>query len=871
MKKLTGQQIRETWIRFYKERGHQQIASASLVPHDDPTLLWINAGVAALKKYFDGSIIPSNPRLVNVQKSIRTNDIENVGRTARHHTFFEMLGNFSIGDYFRAEMLPWALEILTSPEYFGMPVDKLYMTYHPSDSDTLHTWLKAGVNEDHLIPLEGNYWEIGEGPAGPNTEVFFDRGEKYDPTKQGLRLLKEDLDNDRYIEIWGIVFSQYNAKVGVAREDYKELPSKNIDTGAGLERIACVLQETPTNFETDLFMPIIKATEVLSNKQYVEENYMSFRVIADHIRALTFALSDGAAFSNEGRGYVLRRIVRRAMRYGQKLGISEPFLYKLVDTVVEHYKDFYPNLTTQASKVAQSIKVEEEKFIKTLASGEALLRKFLLENVNLSGDDAFKLYDTYGFPIDLTVEIVEEAGGIVDLDRFQVLLDEQRVRARLARDNEGSMNAQSADLLNFTAEDKFHYGNLEEITTTVIGLFKDGVAVDELEEYGEIVVKSTNFYAESGGQIGDQGEISGKNFLASVTDTLLAPHGQHLHFVKVNKGSVQVGDEVTLHLDVKRRRLTMRNHSATHLLDQVLSDVLGGDVHQQGSFVGPNYLRFDINYNGPINEKDLSEIEKRVNELIAAALVQTTKILPIEEAKKTGAKSLFDEKYADLVRVVSFGDYSKEFCGGTHVLNTDEIGLFVIEHERAVAAGVRRIEAKTSLGAFELLKGREGLLNEAKDLLGAGSIQEVNQTIKSNKKEQESLKDELSRLKDKLSSLEANKLKDEFNEVNGVNLLVKHLRSYSRDGLGQVVDALKDEHEVAVIVLSGEDNTNYPLAIYVSDAAQKRGLKAGALMKEVALKLGGSGGGRPGFASGAAKDLTKLSEVKPLVERIING
>lgn len=868
MKKITGQQIRELWLKFFKEKGHAQIESSSLIPHGDPTLLWINSGVAALKDYFDGTTIPSNRRLVNVQKSIRTNDIENVGYTARHHTFFEMLGNFSIGDYFRQEMVPWAIELLTSPDYYDMPLDKLYFTYHPSDLDTYNTWIKAGVDQSHLIPLEGNYWEIGEGPAGPNTEVFFDRGPKYDPENKGIELLKEDIDNDRYVEIWGIVFSQFNAKKGVKREDYEQLPFKNIDTGAGLERIACVLQDTPTNFETDLFMPIIKELEQISQVKY-EENLMAFRVIADHIRALTFALSDGATFANEGRGYVLRRLLRRAMRFGQKINIEEPFLSDLVDIVVSKYEGFYPTVALNVNNIKKTINDEEVRFISTLKSGETLLQSVLEKSKNVSGDDAFKLYDTYGFPFDLTKEIVLEQGGSVDEERFNQLLEEQRIRARSARVDAASMATQSGDLLNFTSESTFLYNNLNEIKTKVIGLFKDGEKVGSLQESGEIVVETTNFYAESGGQVGDEGVISGENFNARVIDTKLAPNGQHLHFVEV-EGEVKLGDEVRLNLDVNRRLLIMRNHSVTHLLNAVLEEVLETNIKQEGSYVGPTHLRFDINYNGRISNKKLRKIEERVNELISVSLPQKTQILSLEEAKATGAKSLFDEKYEDTVRVVSFGDFSSEFCGGTHVNNSNEIGVFAIVGERAVAAGVRRIEAKTSLGAYELLKEKNDLLHIAQKLIGASSQGDVVANIKQRLSEKEELRKKIRQLEDIIAVFEAKKLQDEFKEINGISYLFKHFKATSRQEIGRIIDELKGTYDASVIVLSGEENGNLPLVVYVSKGAHAKGFKAGDIVREVASLLGGSGGGRFDFASGAGRNKDKLGEVARLLEQLLN-
>ena len=573
MKPLTGQEIRNRWIKFFESKGHKMVPSVSLVPHGDKSLLWVNAGVTGLKKYFDGSEIPSCRRLTNVQKCIRTNDIENVGHTARHHTFFEMLGNFSIGDYFRDEVIPWAFELLTNEEVgFGFPKEKLYITYNPMDKASLELWIKQGMIPDHMIPLEGNFWQIGEGPCGPDTEMFFDRGEKYDPEHRGVEMLKNDEENDRYIEIWNIVFSQFNAVNGVKREDYKELPSKNIDTGAGLERFACICQETPTNFETDLFMPIIEAVMKLSGKEYAEPNLMSFRVIADHIRCLTFALSDGAIFSNEGRGYVLRRIARRAMRYGQKLGINGAFLYNLVDIVVEKYADWYPNLSEKKDLVKKMILGEENKFSQTLMVGEKKLKKIVEEKGMISSEDAFLLYDTYGFPKDLTSEMGLELGAKVDLDNFDSLMEEQRKRAKEARGQIDSFKKQSKDLMAFKDKSEFRY-DLEESNTKTLGLFKDGVRVSSLDEEGEVIFEETPFYAEMGGQVSDKGFVYGEGFEGEIVSVSKAPNGQHLHEIVMKYGTIKEGDKVNIVLDKRRRHLIERNHSATHLLHSALGNV----------------------------------------------------------------------------------------------------------------------------------------------------------------------------------------------------------------------------------------------------------------------------------------------------------
>lgn len=867
MKNLTANEIRTIWLNFWKERGHYVEPSASLIPHNDPTLLWINAGVAALKKYFDGSEIPANKRITNVQKSLRTNDIENVGMTARHHTFFEMLGNFSIGDYFRNEVIPWAFDLLTNEKYFGIDPMKLYITYHPDDEATKNLWIRCGMQEDHMIPLEDNFWCIGEGPCGPDTEIFFDRGEKYDPNHLGIRLLKEDIENDRYIEIWNIVFSQYNAQEGVARKDYKELPHKNIDTGGGLERFACIMQGAETNFETDLFLPIIKETEKLTKVPY-EENKMAYRVIADHIRTCTFALSDGASFSNEGRGYVLRRILRRAMRYGRKLGIYEPFLYRLVDVVTDIMKDFYPYLLEHKERVKKTIYSEEVRFLKTLASGEQLLRKMMEDNTTLTGEEAFKLYDTYGFPIELTVEIASENGVKVDMDGFHEEMKKQKERARAARGDLQSMNRQSADLMSFTLPSEFDYESTN-MEARIIGLFKDGKRVDVIEEEGDVIFDHTCFYSESGGQAPDKGTIMNGETEAEVLDVQKAPNHQFLHHVHLLYGTLHEGDILSLAIDTKKRYLTRKNHSSAHLLQSALRKVLGDHVHQEGSYVDDEIMRFDFSHSSKITDTELKEIEALVNGWINDAIEQKTLLLPIEEAKKTGATALFDEKYGDVVRVVTFGDVSKEFCGGTHVHNTAEIGCFAIEFEESIASGVRRIQARTGLKAYELLKKREALLADIQAMMKAGSYLEIQDRLKTLLHEKEVLALENHRLKEKEASFEAKQLENRFVMYNGVHLLAAYLNDTDRDGLMKRMDQLKTVYDDDVIVLIGGKDGNLPIVSHVSALAQKEGIRAGDLVKAVSGILGGSGGGRPEMASGGGKDASKIDEALAKVKELI--
>ncbi len=866
MKKMTGSEIRSTWLKFFESKGHHIEPGSSLIPKNDPTLLWINAGVAALKKYFDGSEVPPSRRITNAQKSIRTNDIENVGKTDRHHTFFEMLGNFSIGDYFRNEVIPWAWELLTSDKYFGFDPELLYITHFPDDMDTKRCWMNAGVKEDHLIPLEGNFWEIGDGPCGPDTEIYFDRGEKYDPKHIGIDLLKNDVENDRYIEIWNIVFSQFNAVSGKKRSEYKELPSKNIDTGAGLERLACVMQGTQSNFETDLFWPIIEKVQELSNKKY-ESNKMAFRVIADHIRAVTFATADGEVFSNEGRGYVLRRLVRRAERFGRVLGIDKPFLYQLVDIVVEIMKDFYPYLIEKADYVKKLVIAEEEKFLKTLSNGESLLNDLIKGKKELSGKDMFKLYDTFGFPKELTLEICEENGVTVNIEEFNEEMKKQKERARAARGDLQSMNKQSIDLMEFTKESKFNY-EIIECDSEVIGLFVDGEKVDSLSGEGDLIVKETPFYAESGGQVADTGVIKNDNMEARVSNVNKAPNKQHLHHVTVLYGEIKVGDKVHLSIDSLNRKLIARNHSSVHLLQSALTEVLGSHVAQKGSYVSSEYIHFDFSHFEKMKEEEIAETERKVNRWISEAIEEETKVLSIDEARKIGAKALFDDKYGDVVRVVCFGEVSKEFCGGTHVKNTQDIGVFVIESEESVASGVRRIVARTSIGAYELLKKRENMLNQARNIVGAGSYSEVSIRLNGLLNERAELKKTVESLNSKLANSEASAINNEFVNLGSFEFLAKYLKDTSRNAASTLIDKLKVAHPNSVIVLIADDGASLPVICSVNGEALKS-YKAGDLVRLVAGALGGSGGGRPDFASGAGRDHSKVEDALKLVKETV--
>ena len=694
MKKMKSSEIRQMWLDFFREKGHDIIPSASLVPVDDPTLLWINAGVAPLKKYFDGREIPKNRRMVNSQKCIRTNDIENVGKTARHHTFFEMLGNFSIGDYFRDEALTWAIELLTSPRWFGFDINRLYFTVYPADVESVEKWISLGVPRDHIIALESNFWEIGEGPCGPCSEIFYDRGSEFDPEGLGVEAIRRDIDTDRFVEIWNIVFSQYNAESGKDRSEYRELPSKNIDTGMGLERVAAIMQDAKTNYETDLFLPIIKATEAITGVPYHGE--MAFKVISDHLRSVVFALADGAILSNEGRGYVLRRLLRRAGRFGKKLGMDRPFLYRLVPVAAEIMKEYYPYLTEKTELLAAQIKREEEKFLQTLETGENRLLEFIASapGKTVPGEIAFLLYDTFGFPMELTLEVAGEHGFNVDVEGFNRELEKQKARARGSRQVEESMTAQNEAFLSFTEKSEFlGYRELSAETET-LALFKEGARVDLASGEVLVVFKETPFYAESGGQIGDKGRLIFKGKTYEVTDTIKLPNFQHASVVQLGRDSLAVGERVKLEVDPEFRARVTRNHTATHLLNESLRRVLGPHVRQQGSFVGDEYLRFDFNHYQNLTEEEILSVEDMVNGQIREGFPVAIYELPFKEAQKMNVQAVFGEKYDEIVRVVDTV-FSKELCGGCHVANTADIGGFAIYNIESKGSGIFRIEAAT--------------------------------------------------------------------------------------------------------------------------------------------------------------------------------
>ncbi|AAP11296.1 MULTISPECIES: alanine--tRNA ligase [Bacillus] len=877
MKQLTGAQIRQMFLDFFQEKGHAVEPSASLVPHEDPSLLWINSGVATLKKYFDGRVIPQNPRITNAQKSIRTNDIENVGKTARHHTFFEMLGNFSIGDYFKEEAITWAWEFLTSDKWIGFDKELLSVTIHPEDEEAFTIWNeKMGVPKERIIRLEENFWDIGEGPSGPNTEIFYDRGEAYGNDFSDPELYPGG-ENERYLEVWNLVFSQFNHNPDGS---YTPLPKKNIDTGMGLERMTSIVQDVPTNFDTDLFMPMIGATETISGEKYRNgdlEKDMAFKVIADHIRTVTFAVGDGALPSNEGRGYVLRRLLRRAVRYSKKLNINRPFMFELVPVVGEVMKDFYPEVLEKKDFIAKVVKNEEERFHETLHDGEAILAEVIAKakeekTTVISGVDAFRLYDTYGFPIELTEEYAEEAGMTVDHEGFENEMEKQRERARAARQDVDSMQVQGGVLGEIKVASEFvGYGTVAT-ESNVVALVKNGEYTDSLQagEEGQLILDVTPFYAESGGQIADRGYLLADGVKVLVKDVQKAPNGQNLHKVVVEEGTLTKDAAVKAIIDTKNRSSVVKNHTATHLLHQALKDVLGTHVNQAGSLVTSERLRFDFSHFGQVQADELEKIERMVNEKIWESIDVEISQKAIEEAKEMGAMALFGEKYGDVVRVVQVGDYSLELCGGCHVDNTASIGIFKIVAESGIGAGTRRIEAVTGKSAYELMNDQVGLLKEAagkmktnpKDILTRvdGLFAEVKQLQKENES-----------LAAKLSNIEAGNLTDSVMTVDGVNVLAAKVNVADMNNLRTMMDDLKNKLESAVVVLASVNDDKVNILAGVTKDLISQGYHAGKLVKEVASRCGGGGGGRPDMAQAGGKNPAQVEEALAFVQEYVKS
>lgn len=864
LKKLNSAQVRRMYLKFFEEHGHQVMPSASLVPVNDPTLLWINSGVATMKKYFDGKVVPDNPRMTSSQKSIRTNDIENVGKTARHHTMFEMLGNFSVGDYFKNEVIPWAWELLTSDEWFGFDPERLYITYYPKDHDAYNRWREVGVAEDHLIADEDNFWDIGQGPSGPDTEIFYDRGQEFNNLADDDPENYPGGENERYLEIWNIVFSQFNH---TPEDTYEPLPHKNIDTGMGLERVVSIFENAPTNFETDLFMPLIKQAEEFSGtKKYGQnkEDDIQFKIIADHIRTITFAIGDGALPSNVGRGYVIRRLLRRAVVAGKKLGIDEPFLAKMVPTVDKIMEDYYPDVLKNADYIASVIESEEDRFSATLNGGLNLLNNVIAEakenkTNEIDGRTAFKLYDTYGFPIELTKEYAEDEGLTVDEKGFQAAMTEQQNRARNARDMDNGMGVQTDLWTSFKEDSKYvGYTDLAVDNAKVIGLAHDGQQADEAQPGDkniELIFDVTPFYAEMGGQVADTGDIIdnyGKK-VGRVVDVQHAPNQQNLHRVELTT-PIKKGARYKLVVDRIRHLKIEKNHTATHLLDQALRNVLGGHTQQAGSLVEEHYLRFDFNHFGQVTAEDLKKVENMVNEQIWKEIPVKTVETDIDSAKEMGAIALFSDKYGDKVRVVKIGDFNTEFCGGDHVKNTNELGLFKIVSEGGVGAGVRRIEAVTSSDAFKFLQDRDDLLTKSAASLKVAQIKEVPHQVETLQNELKEAQKQNESLQAKIAAQQANNVFENVQATKNGSLIAAEVQVAGMGQLRQLADTWRSKALSDVLVLATASDGKANLLVAVSDDKTKEGLRAGDLIKAIAPAINGGGGGRPNLAQAGGKN-----------------
>ncbi|SDI85915.1 alanine--tRNA ligase [Natribacillus halophilus] len=875
MNRLTSADVRQLFLDFFQEKGHDIEPSASLVPHEDPSLLWINSGVATLKKYFDGRVVPENPRIVNAQKAIRTNDIENVGKTARHHTFFEMLGNFSIGDYFKEGAIELAWEFLTDERWLGFEPERLSATVHPEDDEAYSLWKDhIGLPTERIIRLEENFWDIGEGPSGPNAEIFYDRGPKYGDDPNDPELYPGG-ENDRYLEIWNLVFSQFNHNPDGT---YTPLPTQNIDTGLGLERLVSVIQDTPTNFETDLFLPIIKETENLTSAAYGEADLYdtAFKVIADHARTVAFTIADGALPSNEGRGYVQRRLLRRAVRYAHSLDIEGAFMYRLVPTIADIMEPYYPNVKEKEAFVQKVIRNEEERFHETLSDGLAILNDLIKTadqsgKTQIDGDDVFRLYDTYGFPVDLTEEYVVDAGMSVDLAGFEQAMEKQRERARAARKEGDSMQTQNETLRSLHAASTFVGYEQTETETTVQSMVQEDTSAEEARagEEALVILKETPFYAESGGQIADRGLLYADALKAEVTDVQQAPNGQPLHKVVVLDGTLTNGQTLTASINEQDRAAIAKNHTATHLLHQALKDVLGDHVNQAGSYVGPDRLRFDFSHFGQVTSEEMREIEAIINEKVAAATNVYAEETTLEDAKAKGAMALFGEKYGARVRVVHIGDFSIELCGGTHVNNSSEVGVCKIVSEAGIGAGIRRIEAVTGQGAYQFLNEKLQLLEQVQAQVKAKStedvprrVEQLQQTLRETERENESLSA-------KLGNMEAMQLLDDVRHINGVPVLAGQLDNSDMDKLRTTADQLKQKLPTGIIVLGTAKDGKVNLVATVSKDLVSDGYKAGDIVKEVAAICDGGGGGRPDMAQAGGKSPEKLPEALATVDEIV--
>lgn len=876
MKPYGLNELRKMYLEFFEGKGHLVMKSFSLIPQNDKSLLLINAGMAPLKPYFTGQEIPPRNRVTTCQKCIRTGDIENVGKTARHGTFFEMLGNFSFGDYFKREAIAWSWEFLT--KVLEIPADKLYPSVYEEDDEAFDIWNKEiGIEKERIFRFgkEDNFWEHGAGPCGPSSEIYYDRGEKYGCGKPGCTV---GCDCDRYVEIWNNVFTQFNND---GNGNYEELANKNIDTGMGLERLATVMQDVDSIFDVDTIKAIRDKVCEFAHTEYGSDDKkdVSIRIITDHIRSVTFMVSDGIMPSNEGRGYVLRRLLRRAARHGRILGIQKEFLSELSETVIRESKDGYPELADKKEYILKLIATEEDNFNKTIDQGLSILNDMMEKmkkekSTVLSGEDTFRLYDTYGFPMDLTIEILEEKGFTVDEDGFQKAMEIQRRTAREAREVTNYMGAEETVYQSIDAaiESKFvGYDRLVHDSEITVLTTSDAI-VDELSEgmEGTVLVNETPFYATMGGQKADTGVIITSDGEFLVEDTVKLQGTKIGHIGKVIRGSVHTGEKVTLKVDEERRNLTANNHSATHLMQKALRIVLGNHVEQAGSFVDQDKLRFDFTHFSPMTEEEISRVEEIVNEEIAKGLKVVTSEMTLEEAKKTGAMALFGEKYGEKVRVVQMGDFSSELCGGTHVENTKNISAFKIISESGVAAGVRRIEALTGAGLIVHFTQVEKQLLEAAKVLKTNPA-EVVKRITVMQEELKALSRENEKLKAKMAKAAAGDVLSEAEEISGIRVLIRQLSDVDMNGMRDLGDEAKQKLGEAVIVFATEKDGKVNLMATATDGAIAKGAHAGNLIKEIASAVGGGGGGRPNMAQAGGKNPAGIPDALKKAREVLEG
>ncbi len=875
MEKYGVNQLREMFLSFFETKGHLRLPSFSLIPQNDASLLLINSGMAPMKPYFKGEQEPPRHRVCTCQKCIRTGDIENIGKTARHGTYFEMLGNFSFGDYFKHEAIAWSWEFLTSPEWVGIDPDRLYPSIYVDDDEAFEIWNKEiGIPAERIFRFgkEDNFWEHGAGPCGPCSEIYYDRGPEYGCGKPGCTV---GCDCDRYMEVWNNVFSQFDND---GEGHYTELKQKNIDTGMGLERLAVVCQGVDSLFDVDTVMNITHKVSELTGAYYGKSHKMdvSLRVITDHIRSATFMICDGVLPSNEGRGYVLRRLLRRAARHGKLLGVNEPFLYKVIDTVIHENECQYPELREKQSYITKVVKTEEENFAKTIDAGMKIFGDLLAEHkangeTVFSGADAFKLYDTYGFPVDLTIEMCADEGMIVDEAEFKKLMEEQRVRARKAREALGDLGWAGQEFGKEVPETEFVGYDRTESEGTVVALVAEGEICGEVNEGMDaiVVLDRTPMYAEMGGQVADQGVMTADGVVFKVNNVLKNKGGKYMHYGKLLKGSIVLGDKLTVSIDTERRKAISRAHSATHLLQSALRLVLGDHVHQAGSLVEPDYLRFDFTHFSALTAEEIGQVNTVMADMILEGADIETQVMPFDEAKKLSAMALFGEKYGDTVRVVKMGDFSMEFCGGTHLDNTAKVGMFVITSEGSVASGVRRIEAITGREVIAKYIAMSGMINKVADRLKARPLEIMNK-VESNLSEIHELRQNIDKLKDQLMSGQAERMLYGAKDIKGLKVITITNGPVNAADIRKMGDQLRDRYPNIVAVLAATAENKATMLAVCGKNAVARGVKAGDLIKSITKICEGTGGGKPDSAMGGCKNLLKLDDAMAAVDDFVS-